>query len=232
MGAQATLQVQLRDDTTFANYVTGPNQAAVSHINTALSQLTQQHAFIYLWGESGMGRTHLLHAACHCCGEKHHTSAYLPLAEQHTLTPDVLTDLDTLPLICLDDIDSVLGDLRWEEALFHLYNRVREQQGCLMVTARQSPRGLTITLPDLQSRLMWGTTFQLHNLSDNEKCDALMLRADLRGMHLSMEVAQFLVRRLSRDMHNLFAQLAILDEASLVEKRRLTLPFVKSVLKV
>ncbi len=228
---QATLHVQLRDDATFANYIPGDNQHIVAYlldtlIGLAHDRITTQHQFIYLWGAAGVGCSHLLQAACHHVD----ASVYLPLADHHTLTPTVLTGLESLSLVCLDDIDAIVGMAAWEEALFHLYNRVRQVQGCLIVTATQSPRGLAANLPDLRSRLMWGTTFQLTELSDEQKCEALVLRANLRGMQLSMEVAHFLVRRLSRDMHTLFQQLTKLDHASLVAKHTLTLPFVKSVL--
>jgi DnaA family protein len=87
-----------------------------------------------------------------------------------------------------------------------------------------------IILPDLKSRLTSGATYQVHRLSDEQKINALQLRASKRGLQLTKTVGQFLLTRCSRDMPLLFSTLQKLDKASLAEKRRLTIPFVKKVL--
>ena len=71
----------------------------------------------------------------------------------------------------------------------------------------------------------------LQTLDDAEQIAALQLRATQRGVELPDEVAQFLARRLPRDMTSLCAFLDELDEASLSAQRRLTIPFVRAVLE-
>jgi DnaA family protein len=107
---------------------------------------------------------------------------------------------------------------------------LRESGRKLLVAAEHSPRELAINLEDLRSRLQWGVTYQVHNLSDDDKQQALQLRARARGLELNDEVAQFIIQRLPRDTNELFWQLQRLDHASLAEQRKLTIPFVKKVL--
>ncbi|MFT6430691.1 MAG: DnaA family protein [Halopseudomonas sp.] len=118
----------------------------------------------------------------------------------------------------------------WEEALFHVYNRLREQGGRLLMAASASPRNMGFSLPDLISRLGWGLVFQLQPLDDQNKQEALKLRAERRGLQLPDEVARFMLSRGARGMGELFAVLEKLDHASLQAQHRLTIPFVKRIM--
>lgn len=229
MYTQLTLQVQLRDEATFANFFHGQNEQLATHLQSQVQEA--QQAFFYLWGASGVGKSHLLQASCLAVKSKGRSAAYISLSESE-LTPDILEGLDDCSLVCLDDIDVVLGKAHWEEAIFHFYNAIREQNHCLVVAATSSPNYLNCCLPDLRSRFTWGMVYQVHGLSDAEKCAVLQLRAKQRGLSLSDEVANFLLRRCSRDMTTLYQILNDLDQASLRSKRSLSIPFIKEVLGV
>jgi DnaA family protein len=229
MTTQLALPLNLREDTTFDNFFPGVNQHCVRAVMQCASGLGDP--FIYLWGGLGAGRSHLLQAACHLAAEKNRSSVYLPLATPE-LAPQVLSNLEHMNVVCIDDIDAIAKNKHWEEALFHLYNRIRDTKQALIIAGNNPPQRLGLMLPDLVSRLAWGVVFQLQGLSDEEKLLALQLRAKLRGLQLNEEVGQFLLRRCPRDMTQLFALLEKLDRASLEAQRKLTIPFVKSVLQV
>jgi DnaA family protein len=82
----------------------------------------------------------------------------------------------------------------------------------------------------LQSRLARLATFQVRTLSDEERIEALQLRAEHRGLDLPDDTARFLLSRSRRDMASLYELLDKLDEEALRAQRRLTIPFVKEVL--
>ena len=217
--AQLPLGIGLHDSATFANYYAGDN-APVVHA------LQSDEPFVYLWGGSGCGKSHLLQAACHACAGG---PVYLPLAEP-ALSPLMCEGLEAAPLVAVDDVQSIVGEADWEEALFHLYNRIRAVGTRLLVAGEASPLALGLKLPDLASRLSWGPVFQLRPLEDAQKVEALIQRAAGRGIEISVEVANYLLRRCPRDMHSLFALLDRLDHASLAAQRRLTIPFVRELL--
>lgn len=225
---QLPLNIQLRDDATLDSFYPGDNIEVIKAIHYFVSQ--KEGAFLYLWGQEGVGRSHLLQAACHASSELGYAALYLPLLEQKYFSSSILQGIDQISLICLDDIQAIAGLPDWEEAIFHLFNRIQLQGSCLLVAADVSPTHLPITLPDLKSRLASGVTYQLHRLSDEQKIKALQLRAAQRGLQLAKSVGQFLLSRCSRDMSELFLTLEELDKASLAEQRRLTIPFVKQVL--
>ena len=142
----------------------------------------------------------------------------------------MLDGLEQLSLVCLDDIDSIAGNEEWEQAIFHLYNRLRDLHTPLLITAGNSPKGSSIKLADLKSRLAWDHVFHLKVLEEKATLRALQKRANSRGFDLSEEVADYLFKRVARDMHSLFQLLDKLDQASLIAKKKLTIPFVKDLL--
>lgn len=231
---QLFLGLNLSDEATFANFFAqaqSPNALVVSGLLNFFND--QQENFIYLWGASGSGVTHLLQAVCHQAQSEKVSFQYLPLRELVGYSPEELCGgLELLDLICLDGFEAVAGRQDWEKALFNLFNRTQELRHKLIISANAPVRELPIQLADLSSRLQWGLTLHLHNMTDFEKQSALQLRAKVRGLELTDEVAQFLIQRLDRDTNELFWQLQRLDNASLQEQRKLTIPFVKKVLGI
>lgn len=224
---QLALEVQLRDEATLENFLAAP---AVQPLVAALQQYPDPAAetMIYLYGPAGAGKSHLLQASCHLAGG---AALYLPLAELGRYAPaEVLQGVEALGLVCLDDVDRVLGDADWELALFDLCNRAR-QCGCrLVVAGNAAPRVLAMDLADLRSRLSWGIVYQLTEPEDREKAAIMCFRASRRGLLLPPEVATYITSRAPRGMGQLLDLLDVLDRASLAEQRALSIPFVKQAL--
>lgn len=226
--AQLPLGVGLRDDATFGNFLPGDNAALVAKLRAQLDD--DGEAFIYLWGAPGSGRSHLLQAACHEASGRDRRALYLPLDDLGHFPPHMLEEIERLDLVVIDDLDAVVGRRRWEEGLFHGFNRLRDAGKRLVVAASAAPRQLDIQLPDLASRLSWGMTFHLQRLDDVQRFEALQLRVRSRGMQLPDEVARYILHRGPRQLNELFATLERLDRASLSAQRKLTIPFVKQAL--
>lgn len=228
---QLSLGVTLNDEATFENYYAVPGSNNAQIVDVIRKQTCGGEFFVYIWGGAGVGVTHLLQAACHEADKKNLQPQYLPLRDLMGFAPDALLEgFESMGLICIDGLHLVAGNPLWEYALFNLFNRVRESGGHLLMAATQGPHELTIQLPDLRSRLSSGVVFQVDTMTDADKQSAMQLRANTRGLELSDEVAQFILHRAPRDMNELFFLLNRLDDASLTEQRKLTIPFVKRVL--
>jgi DnaA-homolog protein len=228
---QLPLSVKLSDEATFDNFFGGPNAHAVRAVEAlADPACAPPDTSVYLWGAAGSGRSHLLQAACHRMAERGGLAMYLPLAELVALGPELLEGMEAVDLLCLDELDALVGLAAWQEALFHLYNRLREQGGRLLLAASAPPRAMELDLADLSSRLGWGLVFQMQALDDDGKQAVLKLRAEGRGLQLSDEVARYILNRGARGMGELFAALEKLDQASLQAQHRLTIPFVKRIM--
>lgn len=228
---QLSLGMRLRDDATFANYYPGANAVTLGYVEHACEIEDQWlDSVLYIWGTTGVGRSHLLQAACLRVEERGDRVLYLPLADLAQHGPQLLDNVEFCDLVCLDDLQAIAGQLHWEEALFHAFNRLRDSGKQLLIAADAPPRELGIKLPDLQSRLSLALVFQLHELSDEDKLRALQLRASRRGLQLPDDVGRFILARSVRSMTVLFDTLEQLDHASLQAQRKLTIPFLKEAL--
>ncbi|PLW82064.1 DnaA regulatory inactivator Hda [Kineobactrum sediminis] len=219
--------MRLRDDASLESFL------ATAAQETMLAALRQQpaqggEAAIFLHGAIDTGKSHLLQAACQLAGPG---GCYLPLRDLVLFPPDeVLEGLENRRLVCLDDIDAVLGRDDWEQALFHFYNRARARDCRLLISGNAAPRALAVGLPDLRSRLSWGVVFQLAVPGDEYKQAILQFLALRRGLQMPDEVSRLLVTRAPRRLRDLVDLLEKLDSSSLAEQRPLTVPFVKQVL--
>lgn len=225
---QLPLGLALRESARFDCFHPGGNDEPVAALRQSAAGTGE--GFIYISGATGTGKTHLLQAACRQATGTGRSSTYLPLALHAELDPVLLAGLEAMDLVCLDDVDAPAGDAAWERALFDLFNRVRAAGTTLLAAGRARPDRAGFALPDLASRLAWGVTYTLQPLAEDDVLAALALRARGRGLILPEATARFLLRRLPRDLVTVFDLLDRLDEASMAEQRRLTVPFVKSVL--
>lgn len=227
MNTQLALAIQLNDEATLTDFNWENNNLLQQQLNNMLNQ--KEDRFLYLWGPNGSGKSHLLQACCQAM----QSSIYLPLRLLKEWGPETIEGLEYQNLICIDDIDAIATDPAWEEALFHLYNRIRDNEHTLLIiSGDQPPANNAIKLPDLRSRLSWGLVIQVNELSDEAKISSLKLHAMKRGFDLPESVAQFLLTRCSRNMHDLQQLLNQLDGASLAAHRKITIPFVKDILKI
>jgi DnaA family protein len=232
---QLPLGVRIPDRAVFESYFAGPNAQAVEHAMhvagaTAATGSVGTSAVTWLCGPPSVGKTHLLQAVV-ALASKRGRAGYFPLTELAPLGIGVLEGLNSLDCICLDDLDQVIGQLDWEKALFGLFREVQERDSSLVVAAQAPPALLPWSLRDLGSRFTAAVIFQLHELDEDDQAKALQLHAHVRGFELPDDTARWLQRRFPRDMRTLYDLLDTLDEAALVAQRRLTVPFIRSVLK-
>lgn len=222
---QLPLSISLRDDATFDNYLEAPADALAVDILRCLAP-SAEYALLYLCGDAGSGRSHLLQAVCHQQPE----SVYLPVSQLLESSPaEVFDDLHHQPLVCLDDIDSIAGNGAWEEAVFHFLNRKMAVGGAVLVSARQQGKGI-FKLPDLVSRLSQGLLLRLQSPDDEQRAQLFAWRGERRGIHIPEDVAAYVLRHFSRDSHQLQQLLERLDTRSLAQQRRITIPFVRDVI--
>jgi DnaA family protein len=225
---QIPLSVRLPDRAVFESFLAARNAQAVEHLQRLASGAAGAPS--WLCGPPGSGKTHLLQATC-AAAAAGMRAGYVPLAEVAHLGVGVLEGLPQLECLCLDDIDRVAGDAAWERGIFALLCELEDAAGRLVFAARSPPALVGWVLPDLGSRCAASAVFQLRALEEAEQHAALQLRARLRGLELPDETWHWLQRRFPRDMGTLYELLDTLDEAALTEKRRLTVPFIREVLR-
>jgi DnaA family protein len=231
MNRQLALAIQLNDEATLEDFCWDNNCLLKQEIIAFLNNDSEER-FLTLWGISGSGKSHLLQACCQALTNCK-SSIYLPLRVLKKWGPQSIAGVERHHLITLDDINLIAGDSDWEEAIFHLYNKARAQDDTRLIISTNQPPALTqIKLADLHSRLSWGLVIQLQDLNDQLKIQTLQQHAKKRGFELPRSVGEFLISRCARNMHDLHSILDQLDSASLAAQRKITIPFVKTILSI
>jgi len=225
---QIPLQLEPRRDSRFEDFVSGPNHAIVE----ALKHMpAEPGSSVFLFGDEGSGKTHLLNALCYETRERQGRAFYLTLKRLPKDAIASLQGLEQLDLVCVDDLHVIAGDQAWEEALFHCFNRIREANGRLLVSSRKRLSALDLGLPDLASRLAWGLRLPLMPLEDQDKLAVIDLHSNALGLSLPVDVQQYLLKHHDRSMAALIQTVEYLHQAALTNKRRITVPLAREVLK-
>ncbi len=202
----------------FDTYVAGANLPALVHLHG----LTQQAAPVYLWGPSGVGKTHLLQALASQVQQQGGRVSWFTAAEP---APWSFEESDTL--IVLEDCDRF--DEAQQQAAFALFVEATTHGIAIAASGKVPPVDLPLR-DDLRSRLGWGHVFALSPLTEPEARAALRREADRRGLFLSDDVMDYLLTRFARDLKHLMAVLDRLDEFALIQKRAITVPLLKQML--
>ena len=230
---QLTLPIEIDDKRNFGNYVEGSNARLIQHLKDQLdlrlnSTREPGYSGIILWGAESAGKTHLLCALAH-----HAKNAGLKI---HYLQADLLKQgqgakATAKQIYLLDDLEDFIVDSEAEQALLSLIERIKHAQALLLITTKQPLNRAVISLNDLSSRLKALDNFELIGLDDAQKRKVIQQRALQRGIILSDEVVSWLFTHTSRDLALLLNLLAQIDTASLAQKRKVSIPLIKSILE-
>ena len=227
---QLPLAMRLRERAVFESFVPGPESGSRAN-RCGLWLRVLRAASRGCRGRRATGKSHLLQAACALAAKRGLTAAYLPLRQLLPLGPEALSGWQQARLVAVDEIESVAGELAWEQGLFTLYRESQERGAALIGAATEPPTRLPFALADLGSRFAAATLLPLRPLGEAEQREALRLRAHARGLDLPEETAVYLQRRFPRDLPTLYQLLDTIDDAALQAQRRLTVPFIRSVLR-
>ena len=230
MFQQLSFSQLIPDQKELHEFIWGENALLKFHLEHILEKADDK--FVYIWGNTGSGKSHLLQTVCHQYDKKL-SSIYLPLSLADTIPPSSLDNLEQQHIVTLDDIHLIKGRHDWEEAIFHLYNRIRDKKDTLLIIAGNlPPNQMALKLPDLVSRLQWGMSWQLKEPSDEIKLQIIMQSAVKKGFYIPETVGQYLLSHYARNLNTQMEILDILDNSSLQAQRRtISIPFIKECLK-
>jgi DnaA family protein len=206
---------------TFENFVHGGNSELFHALESAVRGELPERV-VYIWGETGAGKSHLLKAYAQAGGPRRGRYLSASAASFDRLDPGA-----TLAgHIALDDLERLPESE--QVALFNAFNE--RAFSFLLVAAHAAPRDVAIRR-DLATRLATGLTYRVLPLTDEEKRAALAAHAKSRGFALSEEVSSYLLTHVRRDMGSLMATLDALDRYSLETGRPVTVPLLKAAMQ-
>lgn len=217
---QLALDLAIDVPQTLGNFVPGPNTQALAALRETCAGRGERS--LLLWGPTGSGKSHLLRAASQFfAGQGSHYLSVTPDAE----LPEWLA---AKACVAIDNVEQLNPGA--QEGLFHLFNKLREGGGILLVSADQPPSALPIRA-DLATRLAWGLVYALHPLTDDDKHAALQRLADSRGMPWSEELSRYLLNHTPRDLPSLLNWVEQLDKQAIALRRPVSLTLARELLQ-
>ncbi|WP_457668145.1 DnaA regulatory inactivator Hda [Thiolapillus sp.] len=226
---QLPLAVALPPPITLADFIPGKNRQLLDLLTRMAAGRNGEILFIS--GAPESGKTHLLMGLCSLAEQQKRSCAYLPMEELCKLSPELLAGMESMDILAVDGVQHIAGQAAWEEAFFVLFNLAHAAGKNLLFSADRGSGQLPFLLPDLRSRLSWGSSYRLQPLDDEGLMELLQNQAQTRGLQLKSKVARWLLNHCSRRPGDLLAFMDRLDEKALAEKRHnLSLPFVQSCL--
>lgn len=220
---QLPLALKLRAGSSLESFIPEGNELLLAALNRLENGGSEQ---LFIWGEQGSGRSHLLEAKVRQAGAG---GFYLPAAQLDGLSAAVLEGLEQFDLVAVDDIDYLAGRPDWEAALFHLYNRVRDAGKSVLFSASAPPGHCGFTLPDLASRLAAGPVWRVLPLAEDGLMALVRQLGRASGLEVGDDVARYLISRGTRSAAAVVGLMERLDRHAMARQRRLTIPFVRSL---
>jgi DnaA-homolog protein len=220
---QIALDIGIAGPPSLSNFFTGPNEAALKHLQLWAGSPTRSPVPTYLWGASGSGKTHLLKAVAEALREQGATAGWL---DATVLEPPAFDE--RWAVVLLDDVH--LYTAVQQHAAFNWFVNAQPLHRGVLAAGALPPADLKLR-EDLRTRLGWGHVFELHVLSEPERRSVLRQAADERGVFLSDEVMDYMLTRFSRDLASLMQLLGQLDGYALQTKRAITIPLIKAMLE-
>ena len=227
MTQQTILPIDYDDQLVLDTFFDAGNRSLVEEL-VKLAQGNRDRRVLYLWGDSGCGKTHLLNACCTASREEGGRSVYLNAA-QHVGWPEVVRSIHDQVLVCVDDLEWISGNPDAQESLLVIFEAVSRCDGAVLVSGGGPLDRLGLELEDLRSRLTSGGGYRLHALSDRDMKPMLIQRARYRGFDLEDAVVEFILSHLARDTRSVFHLLDRLDRESLKSQRKITIPLVRKL---
>ena len=223
---QLVFELAVPEPPSFANFLAGRNAELIDALSAFVTG--GRETGMLIWGGPGVGKTHLALAAIALARERGLGARMF--AHPNEIDDEALAAVraSTEQVVAIDGID--LADEAAAGRLFTLYNAIKERQARLIATSR-TPLATLPLREDVRTRLGWGLVYELLALEDDAKPAALAVYARSRGIVLSDEVIEYLLRHGRRDMPSLLAALAALDRLSLATKRPITVPLLKGWLQ-
>ncbi|MFN4003990.1 MAG: DnaA regulatory inactivator Hda [Hylemonella sp.] len=224
---QLALDIGLGRGPTLANFLAGPNEAALRHlrlwVGEGASAVLRAPVPTYLWGEGGSGKTHLLKAVREALREQGAVCGWLDASVAEPPPFD-----ERWAAVLLDDVHRY--DAVQQHAAFNWFVHAQSGHQWVLAAGAVAPAALPLR-EDLRTRLGWGHVYALQVLSEEQRRAVLRQAADERGIFLSDEVMDFMLTRFSRDLGSLMQLLDALDGYALQTQRAITIPLIKSMLE-
>ena len=234
----------LNDGFTLENFVQGKgNQLAYAACQSVIQKPADtNHNPLFLYGATGLGKTHLMQAVGHALLAKKHNARVLYLtsekfvggfvsALQRGAIDDFKKSCRDLDLLLIDDIHFLAGKGASLEEFFYTFNTLLENNGQIILTSDRYPKEIPDLDEQLKSRFSWGLTVQLDPPDLENRVGILRKKAEINKMELPKPAALFIAQHIQANVRELEGALNKVMATARFQGRAIDIDIVKHALK-
>jgi len=233
---------RLHPDYTFDNFVVGPSNRLAHASCIAVSQSpgdTYNPLFIY--GNSGLGKTHLLHAVCHGAKKRHNdllieflsceefVNCFIRAIEQGN-SAGFKNQFRSVDVLVIDDVQFLSEREQSQEEFFHTFNALYNNGKQIILSADNSPSEIPSLEERLISRFSWGLVTRVDPPSHDTRVAILKKKARLRGMGISDEIAEYIARKVRANIRELEGALTSLQAMAVTKQQEVSLELARAAI--
>ena len=198
--------------------------------NNEIRMALESNEDLVMYGVKDAGKSFLLQSTCNFYSSKEKSSVYIPIHEAINFGTDFVDSLEGLDVICIDDIELVAANEKWELAIFNLINSCLISDCRLIFSSSVNPSSIDFKLNDLSSRIKKIDHIELYPISDANLPEAVRFVSHLRSINLGDKEINYLVTYSKRNISNLIEIINKLDQLSMELKRKITIPLIKEII--
>ena len=199
------------------------NQELVANILTLIKGKASANIFVY--GDKGFGKSHLLQGVIIEGLKQDQKSVYLDLNDD--VSSDIFELIGDFQIIALDNVDQCNQDN--EKYIFDLINKLHSTNQMIIFSSRLKPEGLSV-FNDLKTRLSLASIYSLNRLDDHEIQHVIRRKLINKSLKVDQRVIDYLIKNQTRDLKKIVEIIDKLDTFSLEKKRGITVPLVRQML--
>lgn len=239
---QSDLCAPLNQQLTFESFIVGkPNELAFAAARRVADASNVPFNPLFLFGGSGLGKTHLMHAIAQHMRENapHKKVLYLSAekfmyqfirALRYRDTMAFKEQFRSVDVLMIDDVQFIAGKENTQEEFFHTFNTLVDQNRQVVISADKSPAELDGIEDRMKSRLGWGLVAEIHATNYELRLGILQSKAERMGIDAPQRVLEFLAHKITTNVRELEGALNRLVAYANLVGRPVTLETAQDVL--
>jgi len=228
---------------TFEGFVVGPSNRFAHAATLAIAEApAKAYNPLFIYGGVGLGKTHLMQAACHYISEMH-KNLKLFYTTSESFMNELINGIQTrttqkfrekyrsVDVLLIDDIHFIAGKESTQEEFFHTFNALYDGHKQIVLSSDRPPK----TIPGLEERLVsrfeWGLVTDVQLPDFETRIAILKKKAERAGASLPDDILYFIAETIKTNIRELEGALIKLIAYSALENKKITLALAKEILK-